>query len=217
MTSLCKYDVVVFDLDDTLYNEINYVESGYLCLAEHIENLYGIGTKQLFLDCLRKRDSDTIGKIIRQFNLPTCIKSDLINVYRFHTPSIELNEGVDVLLRSLCDNNIPLFIITDGRSFTQRQKISALGITDYFENIYISEEVGEGKPNPLSFDLINRKYPQSKIVYIGDNPKKDFIAPNKLGWDTIGILNSANRIHGIPDDYEASADTWLNNISELSC
>ena len=40
-----------------------------------------------------------------------------------------------------------------------------------------------------------KKYPQSKYVYVGDNPVKDFLAPNKLGWMTVCLLDNGQNIH----------------------
>ena len=216
-TNLSQYDVIVFDLDDTLYNEIEYVKSGYQYLSDHIKRLYGKSTETLFFDCLDVGNSDTIGEVLKQYDLPACIKNDLIYLYRYHTPSINLNNGVKSLLDYLFENNKPLYIVTDGRSITQRQKIEALEINDYFQDVFISQEIGVKKPDTTSFNLIGSHYPASKIVYIGDNPAKDFIAPRKLGWKTIGVLNLNNRIHSLPDDYNLSADLWVEHIWDLTC
>lgn len=214
---LSHYDVVVFDLDDTLYDEIDFVESGYLFLAQQIQRLYDESTDHFFLDCLKDRQPDVIGKVLSQFNLPSCLKSDLINVYRYHMPSISVNSSVRSLLGRLSQKKIPMFIITDGRSFTQRQKLFALDIIDYFEEVYISEEIGVGKPDLRSFKEIDKQFPNSKKVYIGDNPTKDFIAPRLLEWSTIGILNLQKRIHSLCDNYKLSADIWVEHITDLSC
>ena len=57
---------------------------------------------------------------------------------------------------------IPMFIITDGRSFTQRNKIRALGLYDFipWNNIFISEEMGCEKTNPAAFEEIKRRCAQ---------------------------------------------------------
>ena len=39
-------------------------------------------------------------------------------------------------------------------------------------------------------------FPERKgFVYVGDNPTKDFIAPNKLGWDTYCLKQDKQNIH----------------------
>ena len=56
-----------------------------------------------------------------------------------------------------------------------------------------------------------------KIVYIADNPKKDFIAPKQLGWNSIGILNENTRIHPLTNNYIQAADIWLDELKEITC
>jgi putative hydrolase of the HAD superfamily len=91
--------------------------------------------------------------------------------------------------------NGKIAIITDGRSVTQRAKISALSLNDYTSDIYISEEVGHEKPDPYSFVKIFDKYRGFQFLYIGDNPQKDFLSPNMLGWTTICRLDDGQNVH----------------------
>ena len=51
-----------------------------------------------------------------------------------------------------------------------------------------------------------------------DNPQKDFIAPNRLGWATIGLLDSGSNIHGQKLDGlsdEQLPSVWIEKIEEL--
>ncbi|WP_368336625.1 hypothetical protein [Parabacteroides merdae] len=49
------------------------------------------------------------------------------------------------------------------------------------------------------------KYADAEFVYIGDNLRKDFITPNKLGWKTICLLDDGRNIHrqdfSCPEEY----------------
>lgn len=82
-------------------------------------------------------------------------------------------------------------LITDGRSIQQRAKIKALGLNKYLSNIVISEEIGSDKPNLKNYQIFEEKYAEKKFkfLYIGDNLKKDFVTPNKLGWYTICLMD----------------------------
>ena len=77
-------------------------------------------------------------------------------------------------------------ILSDGRSITQRLKLKSVGL----EGIpcFISEDYGSVKPDSSRYLAVEDKWPQSKYVYIGDNPEKDFKAPNEMGWLTLGAL-----------------------------
>ena len=83
-------------------------------------------------------------------------------------------------------------IITDGRPEGQRAKLDALEIeTEY---IIVTDELGGTefrKPSTKAFCLMQKvlKIPFSRMVYVGDNPQKDFIAPKKLGMKSIWVRN----------------------------
>ncbi|MEI8668070.1 HAD family hydrolase [Pseudoalteromonas sp. B131b] len=217
MADLSNFDVVVFDLDDTLYSELDYVLSGYHFLSELIERLYSKVTYKTFIEALKTKVPDVFSYVIEEHRLPKTLKEHLILAYRYHTPNIKLHEGVILILEQLRSKNIPMYLITDGRGITQRLKISSLEIETFFESIYISEEVGVGKPQPDSFIAIQRLHPDKSIVYVADNPTKDFIAPNQLGWDSIGIININTRVHPLTSDYTQAANIWLDQFKGLTC
>lgn len=217
MSNLSSYDVVVFDLDDTLYSEKQYVLSGYKYLAKLIEKLYSKNTYQTFLKALELEEDDVFAYVIEQQGLPLFLKEHLILAYRYHVPNLRLHEGALTILQQLKRKGIPMYIITDGRGITQRLKITALEIESFFESIFISEEVGVGKPALDSFQVIQKAYPNQSIVYVADNPKKDFLAPLQLGWDAIGVLHENSRVHPLTNDYIQTANVWLDEFKELLC
>ena len=217
MANLLDYDVVVFDLDDTLYSEMDYVLSGYKFSSDLIEKLYSKNTYQTFIKALNEKVPDVFSYVISEHKLPIILKEHLILSYRYHTPNIKLHEGVISILEKLKKKNIPIYLITDGRSITQRLKIVSLDIECFFEYIFISEEVGVGKPEPDSFIAIQRKHPNKSIVYVADNPKKDFIAPEQLGWSSIGIINKSTRVHPLTNNYIQATSVWIDEFKELTC
>ena len=217
MANLSVFDVVVFDLDDTLYSERDYVLSGYRYLSELIEKLYSKNTYQSFLEALKRNEKDIFSYVIREHKLPESLKQHLIFAYRYHSPNIQLHVGVISILEQLKSKDTPVYLITDGRGITQRLKITSLGIETFFESIFISEEVGVGKPEPDSFLAIQAAHPNQSIVYVADNPKKDFIAPMQLGWNSIGILNKKTRVHPLTNNYIQAANVWLDVFKELTC
>lgn len=124
-------------------------------------------------------------------------KQELLRIYREHKPDIALSDGAVEVLEALKKEGYILGLITDGRSLTQRNKIEALGLDKYMESslVLISEETGCGKPSLESYQYVMQRYPESKCVYVGDNPKKDFFAPNQLGWMTVCLKNDGRNIH----------------------
>lgn len=208
--------VVVFDLDDTLYLESEYRNSGIKCLLGFIEAHYShLNTQQLTFKSLLEAD-DFLALICEKLELPDQIKESFLWVYRLHIPKIELSASTLSLLLEIRKKSRFVAILTDGRSVTQRLKLEALGLLDFPH--YISEEYSSEKPNLLRFEKIMDDYPDCNYLYIGDNPRKDFIAPNMLGWCTVGLRGDSLNIH--PQNYKNIDETfmpklWINSLADL--
>lgn len=207
--------VVVLDLDDTLYKEAEYHASGLAEVCRWIEHVYG---KSLELDIDALQDTgepDLLGCLCRIAGLPLSVKESLLWVYRLHEPDIRLAPFVLDLLERL-QAKCRLAILTDGRSVSQRQKIKALGLSHF--PAYISEEYGAEKPSPLRFELIMCDMPASRYLYVGDNPKKDFLAPNALGWATLGLRDDGRNIHSqrlAVLQPEQLPQVWIDSLDEI--
>jgi len=183
--------VVVFDLDDTLYNELDYLKSAYQHIAQQLEPN---GWKPLYATMLShyRCKENVFDILVSKYNVEHNL---LIDFYRYHPPFISLFDGVLDVIKSIRAKGGKLAIITDGRSKTQRAKLKALGIEDVFETIIVSEEIGTEKPDEANFKAIENALPGKDYWYIADNLKKDFIAPNNLGWSSIGLVDNGKNIH----------------------
>lgn len=207
--------VYIFDLDDTLYKEADYRASGIREVCSWVEKFYGKLVETELQSLSRQSDHDFLTAICRLAGLPICVKESLLWIYRLHTPDIHLHESTIKVLKHL-EVISKVAILTDGRSVTQRLKLKALEL-DYLP-VYISEEHESQKPDPLRFETIMRDIPSSRYVYVADNPAKDFVAPNSLGWITIGLRDDGRNIHrqrieDLPSVYMPSR--WIDNIEEL--
>jgi len=189
--------MIVFDLDDTLYKEHHYVLSGYEAVARRISLQTGRDTWSVLSDMLHSPDPMAAAAKIGPQQL-----ADYVFLYRNHYPSIALDPAALNLLTELKNRGIPMAMITDGRAVGQRNKYLALGLERFIpaERLLISEETGAEKTEPLAFEKMMRICPDEKQwFYIGDNPAKDFIHPNALGWTTIMLRDNFNEnIHRQP-------------------
>jgi putative hydrolase of the HAD superfamily len=234
----------IFDLDDTLYLERDYVRSGYAAVAEYLTErvappspLGGVldlpqtppsrlgGATRiaqwLWARFERGQAAGAFDAINDEFSLGLA-KADiveLVKVYREHRPTIQPIPGIPELLSRLRAEYV-LGLLADGFLPAQRLKLAALGLERFFEAIVFTEELGRDawKPSPAGFEKIGTDpiflrgtpksawgcplvegptgrhpqkdlgVPQEFFAYISDNPSKDFLAPNRLGWRTIQLL-----------------------------
>lgn len=195
--------VIVFDLDDTLYNELDYLKSAYQYIALQLEPkewkpLY------TFMFSLYRNKENVFEVLSSKYNIEVQL---LVDMYRNHTPEIKLFFGALELFNTIKAKKGKIGIITDGRSKTQTAKIKALGIFDLIDKIVISEDLGTEKPNPKNFKVIEASFPDCNYWYIADNLKKDFIAPKKMGWQTVGLIDNGKNIH-------FASHKYLNNLHE---
>lgn len=186
----------VFDLDDTLFPEITFLQSGFRAIAARLAPLIGASIYEDMWQ--RYTDRENVFQwIMDQYQeaLPAMTMNDLLKEYREHVPDITLRRGVAGLLNSLTALSIPAGLITDGRSITQRNKLKALQLDNYFSDVIISEEFGSAKPDERNYRYFQDKYPNREFYYFGDNTAKDFVAPARLGWITCCIKDNGTHIH----------------------
>ncbi|MBX3241209.1 MAG: HAD family hydrolase [Chitinophagaceae bacterium] len=192
-----KKSYYIFDLDDTLFREIDFLKSGYNHIIKNfpVEDKRSVLLKEMMDRYYRKENVfDWLTEVFAEENL-TASKESFLKQYREHFPDIHLNEDAAAFLKKIRDKKILAGLITDGRSVTQRNKLKALGIETFFKDIIISEEFGFEKPNPANFLYFVEKYPGYNFCYIGDNTRKDFIVPKQLGWKIFCLKDSGSNIH----------------------
>ena len=186
---------VVFDMDDTLYFERDYVRSGFRAVAAAVAGevsesdaftlLWGhfeAGTRGTTFDELFARYPELASSYAI---------SDLVALYREHAPTIDLLPEMKALLLELRAKNVPLGVITDGPHVSQRAKADALDVERYVDRVILTDTWGRDfwKPHPKAFEEASETLglPPENLVYVGDNPGKDFHAPAQLGWQSVRL------------------------------
>ena len=186
---------VVFDLDDTLYPERQYVRSGYVAVAAFLRER--LGRTEAFEDWLWDRfcsgqSSRALDAMNAEFHLGRSDEQirELVSVYREHRPDIRPREGAAELLGRL-GRRCRLALLSDGFLPAQKRKLEALGLEPLFDAIVFTEEMSREcwKPSAAGFEAVRSKLrvPHEGCAYVGDNPAKDFVAPNRLGWRTVRL------------------------------
>lgn len=212
--------VIVFDLDDTLYDEKTFAVSGFKAVSRFLSKEY----KLSYSKCLRfmianenKRGEifDKLlndNKIFSKKLLHHCVK-----VYRYHNPKIKLYPDAENCLKRFRDHSI--YIVTDGHKNVQLNKLKSLKLLNHplIKHCYRTNAYGKlmAKPNRYCFDLIKKRENvfEKDIIYIGDNPYKDFII-KKHGFKTIRIKKG--HFKNIKLDASREADLEIKTLSQLN-
>jgi len=207
--------VIVFDLDDTLYNEMAYLRSAYKEIAKELspKNWQSLFARMY---SLFRSKQDVFEFLVAHYNIQ---KSDLLKTYRSHKPFLQLFEGALQVIQEIKKKGGKIGIITDGRTSTQTVKIKALGIYDMVDKIVISEDIGSEKPNEENYLAIENAFPNCTYLYMADNLRKDFVSPNKLGWSTLGLVDNGLNMHFDGHLYfEAShrPQVFVSSFSEIN-
>jgi putative hydrolase of the HAD superfamily len=216
--------ILIFDLDDTLYDERQFVEGGLRAVAAWGEAAHGIAAGPSFEFMREVLDREGRGRIFdlwlsRHGRLSAAAVKHCVGVYRHHSPDLRLFAEAERVLDRY-QGKVPLYLVTDGHKEVQANKVRALGLEARFRRVFITHRFGvrHAKPSPYCFDLIRRaeSCAFSDLVYIGDNPAKDFVGLNPLGALTVRVLTGVHKDAPARPGFEArhSIDT-LDALPEL--
>lgn len=219
--------VVVFDLDDTLISEKKYIESGYQYISNFLRDKYkreDIELYEILLSLFEESPLNVFNRALEKLKIPFTQEhiKELITEYRNHNPQIEFFEDVLPLFKFLKSKEIKVGIITDGYKNAQRNKLAAVEANKYVDKIVVTDELGKEywKPHPKAFEMIKEFFQveYEEIIYIGDNPKKDFYISNTYPIKTIrirrenGVYATTAYYKGVKEDLEV---TSLKEIEEV--
>jgi putative hydrolase of the HAD superfamily len=209
MSDAWRIHTIVFDLDDTLYPEREFVLGGFAAVGAWLRESHGIEgfedeARRLFAAGRRGRIFDEALERLRAAE-PGMLVPQMVRVYREHQPRLRLFPDAEDTLAWAQIFGLRLAIVTDGFAAVQRNKIIALGLGARIPCCVITDELGGKtfwKPHQEAFLRVMAELPgpPSGFVYVADNPRKDFIAPRQLGWKTLRV----RRPEGEHTHYEAT-------------
>lgn len=184
---------VLFDLDDTLYREYDFVEQAFRHVAEYLVKT-GVRQTSDTLTCqmMERMKKEGRGKIFDwlcvQYDLDIPVQ-ELVQIYRETKPVLALYPDGEEILAWLKKERIKTGLITDGNASVQHCKIQALDLDRRMDVVLATYDLGLTKPEPevYAYCLDKLNCGPKEAVYIGDNPLKDFVGARKLGMHTVRI------------------------------
>ncbi len=217
---------VIFDLDDTLISEDEYIRSGYAAVSRFLMDMYGWDermTKRQLYDLYLEDPKYVFNRLLDAHDIRYKENEimELVEVYREHTPDVHFYPDVRPALYSLKDRGIKLGLLSDGYAVTQRKKLTVLNVNGkkMFDKIIITDELGRDywKPDPRPFIMMKEAFMTdwSDMVYVGDNPEKDFFIGRDLPIMTVRIMREGSVYRDRPymEGYRETAR--LNTLADL--
>lgn len=214
--------VIVFDLDDTLFSEHDFVYSGFRAVGNWIAERYDShGFCETAWSLFKEGKRGTVFNLALEqlsLNLQPTLIQEMVEIYRTHQPKLSLYEDAVWAINYL-SAQCQLGIITDGYLKTQKNKVRALGLAPLFHTIIYSDFYGREnwKPSPvpyLKMMQLNGE-PESEYVYIGDNPTKDFVTAKQLNWLTVQICREQGEYSNIEVQDAYAAHFKISSLIEL--
>ena len=210
---------VIFDLDDTLYLQDQFVLSGFKAAAQHLEKLTDISRQRTLEILVQAFRSGARGRELQflmvKLSLPNTFIPVLLEVIRSHRPQLALPTTSAQALDAL-RGRWRLGIVTNGPPDMQARKVSALGLAPLVDTVVYAHEIGTGagKPDPAPFlEAAGRLgVPVSRTVFVGDNQETDVVGAAGVGMRTIRVDPSGGEYDWLNPQ---AADATVRSLTEV--
>ncbi len=205
-----RIDLALFDLDDTLHDDTAAYQSAAEEVAREVAAEHGIDAlalkaayiaqaegfwSRLDIDSLKEKLAVTRARLWRSALDSVGVDDDAVarrsadNYNAYRKKYFTLYPGAAELLRDLRQRGMKLGMITNGLSETHREKIALLRIGELFDAIFIADEVGMIKPDPLLFAhaCTTLGSSPSHSAMIGDRYDRDIRGAREAGLFTVWV------------------------------
>ena len=200
--------IVALDLDDTLYPEETFVESGFRAVAHALAERWGVDEGEAFDVMWRSLEERGRGSqfddVVTHFGVRQSVP-ELVRVYRHHRPAISLPEE----LAPRAGGAAPAAAIRGHRRPQGRPAEQDRRPRDrpLLSHAYVTHRYGiaHRKPSTRVFELMLRRErcAPSDLVYVGDDPAKDFRGIRPLGIHTIRVLTGRHSVVEVAAEHDA--------------
>lgn len=216
-------EAFVFDLDDTLYLERDYVRSGFAAVGAWARDE---GLPDVSGACWELFNKGFRGNV---FNLALAhhgvaqspgLMDALVRVYRTHRPVIEMLPDAKRSLSCLSALGYPIAVLTGGPVTSQEQKVEALGLRGWCEPIVYSGAWGPDfdKPHARAFRVVEELtgLSSSRLCYVADNPARDFAGARQRGWEVVRVRRPPGLHFEVDSDVPECGELDADVLVELA-
>jgi FMN phosphatase YigB (HAD superfamily) len=177
---LINYELIIFDLDDTIFPLYYYDKIIFDKIALKISKKFNINRLKLFKFLLlskyfNKKEKKLFNIFLKKFNLSKFLSEKKLVQFYQNYPKIKNFKPPSIidLIKKLKKRKKKLMLITEGNGIRQQNKINSLGVEKLFDYKIILDGKYNRKYKPSSngvknyLKIINMK----KSVYLGDSDK----------------------------------------------
>ena len=196
---------LVFDVDDTLYEQIVPFENAFRSLFDigiDMEKFYLLSRYYSDVKFETSRNGEMTMDEYHIYRIQEAAKDlgiyltdeqvlSMQKEYKKNQQKLKMSETTISILELAKKNNVKLGVITNGPSDHQWAKVNALGVEKWIprENIIVSGDLGINKPDKRIFEVMQEKLQLGveSLYYIGDSLENDIVGANNAGWKSIWI------------------------------
>ena len=121
--------------------------------------------------------------------------------------------GAEEALKSL-SKKYKLYLASNGTARVQAGRLKSAGIIPYFQEIFVSEEMGYNEPDPAYFDACFARIPgfrKDRAMMVGDSLTSDILGGIQAGIATCWV-NPHHKTGSIRPDYEIESIVQLEAL-----
>lgn len=181
---------IIFDLDDTLYPHSQFVASGFNAVARYLADTRQLPASEVLREMVRTPRGREFQAVCARFALGDAHAAELVDVYRRHTPRLQLAHAAIRMMEAL-RGDWRIGVLTNGDPAVQARKIAALRVDRWCDAVVFAAQHAEGgKPHlaPFLEALRRLAVPPWRAVHVGDDPVNDVAGGRRAGLRTVHLL-----------------------------
>lgn len=211
---------LIFDLDDTLYPERQFIRSGFRALASEVASRFGVPRRAalatLFRALRQRNRGQALQELCREHNLPATIVPELVEIIRAHVPTLRLPASSTAALAAARARGWRLGVLTNGLPDVQARKAAALGLGALVDTVVYAHDCGTrlGKPaiEPFQTVLAHLRTTPASSVFVGDDPCCDISGARRAGLRTMLLCRREHRGQVVP---ACEPDVFVQGMDEV--
>lgn len=217
--------LVVFDLDDTLYPERDFVMSGFGAVAAFINHKTAIDEERILSNLLQLFESGVRANIFERLVEKMEIDfhpheiTDLVKIYREQTPLIQLDEQAQNALGILKKFHTKIAVIAEGYRSVESGKIEMLGLNEVVDEVIYSDYSASGchepSERPLREAIERLAIESDEVLFVAENTTKLSMV-KCLGINTARLRMQGRSHFDVEVEEKEKADFEIRSLVEVT-